>query len=90
MKVDSRLTVIKGAQEQVSRRSPRPRPSSCSPEGVIILISRENRRAWQSIPASHQEALRVLQEVQGRLQQDRKSALAKVHRLDAWCLVRLR
>ncbi len=90
MKVDPHLTVVKGpeAADAVCRRSPR--SGQNSQDGVVILISQENRRAWQVTPTFLKEAKKVLEQVQSRLGETREENLAEVHRLDARCLVKLR
>ena len=90
MKIDPHLTVVKGLESADVVRKRYPRPLQSSQEGVVILISQENRRAWQTTPTSLKEAKKVLERVQGRLNNAQEEALAEVHHLEAHCLVRLR
>jgi len=90
MKIDPHLTVVKGLESADAVRKRRLRPSQSSQDGVVILISQENRRAWQTTPTSLKEAKKVLERVQGRLNNAREEVLAEVHHLEAQCLVKLR
>lgn len=90
MKVDPHLTVVKnlggvdgGRQRQASL------PSQRTQDGVVLLVSQENRRAWRLTPSSLGEAKELLERVQGNLEATREETLAEGHRLEAHCLVRL-
>ena len=90
MKIDPHLTVVKGLESADAVRKRCPRPSQSCEDGVVILISQENRRAWQTTPTSLKEAKKGLERVQGRLHNAQEETLAEVHHLEARCLVRLR
>lgn len=68
---------------------PRPSPQRTR-DGVVLLVSQENRRACRLRPNSLGEAKELLERVQGNLEATREETLAEVHRLEARCLVRLR
>ncbi len=88
MKVDPHLTLIKGSE--TSEITPKGQArSNHSQEGVVALISQENRRAWRTAPESLTEAKKVLQKVQGHLGEARQETLAEVHQLTARCLLKL-
>lgn len=91
MKVEPHLTVVKKVEavEGGSQRQPR-LLSDKSQEGVVLLVSEENRRAWRLSPSSLEEAKELLERVQGSLGDVREEALAGIHGLKARCLVRLR
>lgn len=90
MKLGPNFFLLRGpaATGTTPQRSPRPSPTELA-DGGVILISRENRRAWQSVPKSLQKAQEVLQRVMGHLAEVREDALAEVHQLKARCLVKL-
>lgn len=90
MKVDAHLSQVQGpeAAKMAFRRSPRPSSVEFS-DGGAVMISRENRRAWQAISESPQKAKEILQEVRSHLAAVRQETLAAVHQLSAGCLVKL-
>jgi hypothetical protein len=90
MKIGAPLGLVKNSEksEVIPRQGSGPIPAN-SRDGVIILISQENRRAWQAIPQSLKEAKEVLQKIQGHLGKFPQETLAEIHQLDARCLVRL-
>ena len=91
MKIDPHLTLIKrleaadGGRPGHSRQSPQQ-----TRDGVVLLVSQENRRACQLIPTSLVEAKELLERVQRNLKAAEKETLAEVHHVEAQCLVRLR
>lgn len=91
MKVDPHLILVKGvtAADGQGQGQPSPAPQR-NREGVLLLIFRENQRAWRLSPTSLGEAKELLEKVQGELGVGRGEALSEVHRLEAGCLVRLR
>ena len=90
MKIDPNLTLVKGqetAEPSPRRTSRNSRPASSS--GIELLISRENRQARRSDPASLTEARDLLLDVTWRLSGTPGETLAEVHVLKSPCLVRL-
>jgi hypothetical protein len=91
MKIDPHLTVVKESKAGDAVPRPSQRPSTqTSQDGVVVLISQENQRAWQANPSSLCEARKVLAQVQNRLGNSPDEALAEIHRLDARCLLKIR
>jgi hypothetical protein len=91
MKVDPHLTVVKRLEAVDSGRQRQPCTSSQRiQDGVVLLVSQENRRACRLSPTSLGEAKELLERVQGSLGNTREEPLAEVHMLEARCLVRLR
>ncbi|MDI6854541.1 MAG: hypothetical protein QME75_13170 [Deltaproteobacteria bacterium] len=89
MKVDPHLTLIKGSE--TSEITPKGQArSNHSQEGVVALISQENRRAWKHYPASLKEAKQVLERISACVRQTREATLADVHHLTSPYLIVLR
>jgi hypothetical protein len=90
MKIDPNLTLVKG--QETAGPSPRRTPRAsrqASSAGIELLISRENRQARRSDPASLTEARDLLLDVTCRLSGTPGETLAEVHVLKSPCLVRL-
>jgi hypothetical protein len=91
MKVDDHFILLKGqAASSPGPRRPRASTGQNAQPGVVLLISQENQRAWRAKPNSLEEAKRILDKVQTKLDEGSAENLAEVHRLDFQCLVRLR
>lgn len=88
MKIDPHLTLVKGLGSPTQQGQPRPSPESR--DGVMLLISQENRRARQPTPASLEEARQALETIQQRVRKIQEETLARVHHLEAHWLVKLR
>ncbi len=90
MKVEANLTTVKSPEGAETVPPQGSGPSSPNRrEGIVILISQENRRAWRTAPESLTEAQKVLQKVQGHVGEARQETLAEVHQLTARCLLKL-
>lgn len=91
MKVEPHLIVVKGRATSAS--GPQPTAPPATPpalDGVVVLISRENRQAGRLDPQTLEEAKRLLAEMKDALGCKAEDDLAVVHRLKPRCLVRLR
>ncbi len=90
MKVDPHLTLVKKLEGVDNRRQRQARAySQGTLEGVVLLVSQENRRASRLSPNSLGEAKELLEKVRMNLEAAREETLVEVHRLEAHCLVRL-
>jgi hypothetical protein len=90
MKIDPHLTLVKGSEASEITPKGQARPSKQSQEGVVALISQENRRAWKQYPTSLSEAKQVLEKISACVRQTQEETLADVHHLMAPCLVVIR
>ena len=91
MKIDANLTMVKGrAASGPGPRRLKSLSQSAPTSGVISLISKENRQAWNLDLNTLEEAQRLLGTVKHYLEVTQGDSLVEVHRLDTQCLVRLR
>jgi hypothetical protein len=90
MKIDPHLTLVKGSEAAEIAPRGRSRPPRATQEGVVALISQENRRAWKQYPTSLSEAKQVLEKISACVSQAQEETLADVHQLTAPCLVVIR
>ena len=89
MKVDPRITAVKG-QAAGGKRLGRAKgqKNQLRPE-VISMISLENQEASRLDPHSLQEAQSLLEQLLLQVEQDKGETIEEVHRLKDRCLVKL-